>query len=82
MSVGPLALQLVPFFVQDQHGVKLVGPEIFEADVDTEIKRSAQFESAADEQSCLGGLRGVEFVLGAVVATTTFGRVRTQAGIA
>ncbi len=73
---------MVPFLFEDQHGVELVGPNIVKADVDTEVERRAQVESAPDEQSGFGGLRGVEFVLGAVVATTTFGRVRTQAGIA
>jgi hypothetical protein len=50
--------------------------------VDAEIERRAQFESAPDEQSGFGGLRGIELVLGAVVATTAAGRVRTQAGVA
>ena len=50
--------------------------------MDTEVERRAQVESTPNEQSGFGGLRSVEFVLRAVVATATFGRVRTQAGIA
>ena len=82
MGVRPLAIQLVPLVVQDQHCVELVGPDIVQADVDSQVQRRAQIESAPDEQAGFGGLRGVELVLGAVVATATIGRVRTQAGIA
>jgi hypothetical protein len=78
----PLAVQLVAFFVQDQHCVELISPDIVEADVDSQVERRSQIESAPDEQSGLGGLRSVELVLGAVVATTASGRVRTQAGVA
>jgi len=42
----------------------------------------AQVESASDQQTGFGGLRGIESVLGAVVATATIGGVRTQARIA
>ena len=50
--------------------------------MDPEFERRAQVESTPNEQSGLGVLCGVEFVLRAVVATATFGRVRTQAWIA
>ena len=73
---------MVPLVVQDQDCVELVGPDIVKANVDTEIKRRAYIESAPDDQSGFGGLRGVELVLRTVVATTTFERVRTQGGIA
>jgi hypothetical protein len=82
MRVHSFAFQLVPLVLQDEHCVELIGANVIEADVDTEVERRAQVESAPDEQSGFGGLRGVEFVQRAVVATTTFGRVRTQAGIA
>jgi hypothetical protein len=82
MGVDALALQLVPFVLQDQHGVELVGRDIIQADVDTEVERRAQVESAPDEQSGFGGLRGVELVLRAVVAAATLRRVRTKARIA
>jgi hypothetical protein len=82
MDVSPLAVQLVPFFVQDQHRVEFICPDIVQADVDAEVERRAQVEGAPDKQSGFGGLRGVEPVLGAVVATTAIGRVRTQARFA
>ena len=82
IGVRPLAVQLVPFVVQDQHRVELVGRDIVQADVYTEVERRAQVQSAPDEQSGFTGLRGVEFVLRAVVATATLRRVRTEAGIA
>jgi len=82
MGVDAFAFQLVPFVLQDQHGVELVGPDIVKADVDAEIERRAQVESAPDEDSGFRSLRGVQSVERAVIATATFGRVRTQAGIA
>ena len=82
MRVSPLAVQLVPFVVQNEHRVELVGPDIVEADLDSQVQRRAQIEGAPDEQTGFGSLRGVELVLGAVVATSTIGRVRTQAGFA
>ena len=82
MRVRPLAVQLVPFFVQDQHRVELISPDIVQADVDAQVESRSQVEGAPDEQAGFGGLRGVELVLGAVVATTASWRVRTQAGIA
>ena len=50
--------------------------------MDAEVQRRAQVERAPDKQTGFGGLRGVEFVLGAVVTTTAIGRVRTQARFA
>ena len=82
MGVRPLAIQLVPLVVQDQHRVELVGPDIVQADVDSQVQCRAQIESAPDEQTGFGGLRGIELVLGAVVAPATIRRVRTQARIA
>jgi hypothetical protein len=82
MRVRPLAVQLVPFFVQDHHCVELVGPDIVQPNVDSQVERRAQVEGAPDEQAGFGGLRGIELVLRAVIATTATGGVRTQAGIA
>ena len=50
--------------------------------MDSQVQCRAQVEGAPDEQAGFGGLRGIELVLGAVVATAAIGRVRTQAGIA
>jgi len=82
MNVHPLAIQLVPLVVQDEHRVKLVGRDLARANVDTDVQRRAQVQGAPDEQTGFGCLRGVEFVLGAVVAAAAFRRVRTQAGFA
>jgi hypothetical protein len=82
MRVRPLAVQLVPFFVQDHHCVELVGPDIVQPDVDSQVQCRAKVQSAPDEQSGFGSLRCVELVLGAVVATATLRRIRAQAGIA
>ena len=82
MSVGPLAIQLVPFVVQDQHRVELVGRDIIQANVDSQVQCRAEIEGAPDEQTGFGGLRCIELVLGAVVAAATIRRVRTEARIA
>jgi hypothetical protein len=50
--------------------------------VDTKVERRAQIQSPPDEESGFTGLRDVEFVLWAVIATATLRRVRTKAGIA
>ena len=50
--------------------------------MDAEVERRPQVEGAPDEQAGFGGLRGVELVLGAVIAATASRRVRTEAGIA
>jgi hypothetical protein len=82
MSVRPLAIQLVPLVVQDQHRVELVSPDIVQSDVDSQVQCRAQIEGAPDEQTSFGRLRGIELVLGAVVAPASIRRVRTQARIA
>jgi len=82
MGAGPLAIQLVPLVVQNQHRVELICPDIVQADVDSQVQCCAQIESAPDEQTGLGGLRGIELVLGAVVAPAAIRRVRAQARIA
>jgi hypothetical protein len=81
MRVRALAFQQVPFVVEDQHRVKLIRRDLAQPDVDTETQRRAHFQCAPDKQAGFGCLRGVQLVLGAVVATATIGRVRTQAGI-
>jgi hypothetical protein len=78
----PLTLQLVPLVVEDQHRVELVGWNLAQANVDTEVQSRAQVQGAPDEQTGFGGLRGVQFVLGAVVAATTIGSIGTQAWFA
>ena len=50
--------------------------------MDSHVERRAKVQGAPDEQAGFGGLCGVESVLGAVVATTAIGRVRTKTGIA
>jgi hypothetical protein len=82
MGAGPLAIQLVPLVVEDQHGVELICPDVVQGDVDSQVQCRAQIESAPDEQTGLGGLRGIELVLGAVVAPATIRRIRAQAGLA
>ena len=62
MRVRPLAIQQVPFVVEDQHRVELIRPDLVQANVDAQVQRRAQVESAPDEQSGFGGLRGVESV--------------------
>jgi hypothetical protein len=82
MSVRPLAIQLVPLIVQDQHRVELVSTDIVQPDVDSQVQCRAQIEGAPNKQTGFGSLRGIELVLGAVVAPATIRRVRTQARIA
>jgi len=73
---------LIPFIVEDQHRIELVGPDLVQGDVDSQVQRRPQFEGAPDEQTGFGSLRGVDTVAGTVVATLPLWRVRTQARIA
>jgi hypothetical protein len=82
MRVRPLAVQLIPFVVEDHHRVKLVCPDVVQSDVDSKVERRAQVQGAPDQQSELGSLRRIELVKGAVVAPAAVVRVRTQAGVA
>jgi hypothetical protein len=82
MGVRALAIQLVPFVVQDQHRVELVGRDIVQANLDSQDQCRAQVESASDEQTGFGGLRCIESVLGAVLAPATIRRVGAQTRIA
>ena len=50
--------------------------------MDSQVQCRAQIESAPDQQTNFGGLRGIELVLRTVVATATIGRIRAQTGFA
>ena len=59
MGVRTFAIQLVSLVVQDQHRVKLISPDIVQADVDAQVQSRAQIEGAPDEQAGFGCLRGI-----------------------
>ena len=81
--IDPFLIQPLPLLFEDQHGVELVGADLIERDCHAKLQRSAQVERAADQQSGLARLRGVEFVEWAVVAAAAVLRcVGTQPRIA
>ncbi len=80
--MGALALELVPLVVQNPHRDELVGLDLVEADVNAEIERGPQVESAPNQQAGLGGLGRVELVERAMITTPAVGSVRAQTGLA
>ena len=82
MEVQPLAIQLAPLFIDDQHRVELIGRDLVQADVDAQVQGRAQVQSAPDEQASFGGLGGIESIERTVTATAALGRFRAQTGIA
>ena len=79
-----LALQQVPLLRDDQHCAKLIRTDLVKADVNPELQRARQVESAPDEQALLRTLSGVQSVQRAVVATLAIllRCIGAQAGIA
>lgn len=83
MGIQLLTVQPFPLVFEDQHGAKLVRADLVEGDSDAQFQRAPEVERAPDEQTGLRGLRGVELVQGAVIASATvIGGVRTQPRIA
>ena len=76
---GPLSLQLVPLVVEDQHRVKLIGANVIQADMNAEAECGAHVQRASDDQPRFGGLRRLQQVEGAMIATAAIGRVRLKA---
>ncbi len=79
---GALAFEQFAFFVENPHGVELIGPDIVQADADSHIQSRAEIEGAADQQAGRGVLRFVELILGAMIAAPALGRIRAEAGLA
>jgi len=83
MRVHLLAVQSVAFLFERNQRPELVRRDLIEADPDPQLQRRPKVERAAQQQSRLGGLRGIQFVQRAVVtAATIVGSVGTEAGVA
>ena len=83
MRIQLLAVQLFAFVFEDQHRVELIRADVIESDVDAQLQRGPEVQSAPDEETGLRRLRLVELVERAVVApASVVGRIRTQAWIA
>jgi len=68
MGIDSLLIQPLALLFEDQHGVELVGADLIERDFHAQLQRSPEVERAADEQTPLARLRGIESVERAVVA--------------
>ena len=79
-----LAFQEIPLLRDDQHCAELIPANLVESDVDGQLERAHQIESAPDEQSLLRALGGVQPVQRAMVAplVIVFRRIGAQAGVA
>ncbi|MCZ2079665.1 MAG: hypothetical protein LC130_32245 [Bryobacterales bacterium] len=78
-----LALQPISLVFEDEHRVELVGPDVVQTDVETEIQRRPEVERAEDEQSGFARLRRIEIVERAMVAAAAvLRRIGTQPRIA
>ena len=78
-----LALQQIPLFFDEHHGVQLVGGHLVEAHCDAEFHRGTKIERPANQLTWLRGLCGVEAVEWAVITpATVVRRIRAEAGIA
>jgi hypothetical protein len=83
MGIDALLIQPLALLFEDQHGVELVGPDLIERNSHTQLQRRPEVERAADEQSGLARLRGIELVERAVIAAAAvLWRVGTQPRIA
>lgn len=83
MRVHLLAVQCVAFLFERNQRPELVRRDLIEADPDPQLQRRPKVERAAQQQSRLGGLRGIQFVQRAVAAAAAIvGRIGTEAGIA
>ncbi len=77
------ALQPRLFFFQRDHRPELVGPDVVQADSNAQLQRRPEIERAAQQQTRLGGLRGIQLVQRAVVATVAIVRgVQAEAWVA
>lgn len=77
-----LPFEPVPPFVDEHHGVELVGGDLVEAHGDTEFHRGTKVERPANQLTWLGGLGRIEPVQRAVITPAAVRRMRTEAGIA
>ena len=57
MGASPLAIQLVPLVVEDQHRVELVRPNIIQADVDAQVQCRAQSRARRMSRPASGSAR-------------------------
>jgi hypothetical protein len=83
MGIQLLAVQLFAFVFEDQHRVELIRADVIEAEVDAQLERGPEVQSAPDEEARLRGLRAVEPVERAVVTpVTVVGRIGAQLRVA
>ena len=78
-----LAVQLFAFVFEDQHRVELIRANVIKAEVDAQLQRRPQIQSAPVEEAGLRRLRPVELIERTVVAPfTVVGRVGAQLRVA
>ena len=81
--VQPFPIEPLLLLFQHHQRSKLIGPDLIEADPNTQLQRRPQIERAPQQQTRLGGLRRIELVQRAVVAPAAIVRsVLAEAGVA
>ncbi len=82
MAVETLLVQARLLLFDDQHGLKLICDDLIERQLDAQLQRRPKIERAPQQQTRLGGLRGIQSVQRAVVAPAAgIGRVGAERGI-
>ena len=83
MRIQLLAVQLFAFVFEDQHRVELIRADVIEAEMDAQLQRRAEIQSAPNEEAGFRRLRPIQLVERTVVApVTVVGRVGTQLRVA
>ena len=78
-----LPVHPVPFLFEDQHRVELIRADVIKGEMDAQLQRRPEVQSAPDEEASLRRLRLVEPIERTVVApVTVVGRVGTQLRVA
>jgi hypothetical protein len=78
-----LPVESIPFFLEHEHCVELVGTDFIKADLNAEAERCFEIERAPDEKSGCAALCGVELIEWTGVAPPAVLRsVRTQPRLA
>ena len=83
MRVHLLAVQSVAFLLQHHQRLEFVRADLIKVESDAQLQRRPKVERAPQQQTRLGGLRGIQSVQRAVVAAAALvGGVRAEARIA
>jgi len=71
MGIQLFAVQLFAFVFEDQHRVEFIRADVIKGEMDTQLQRGTEVQSAPDEEASLRRLRLVEPIERTVVAPVT-----------